>query len=83
MAKHELLVFVDSDSFLNPFAIRNLVQPFQDPKMGAFQEEQMWLMPIQIFNKNAICKILYSFSYNEGCRIIFDTVTCLSDFVLL
>ena len=34
MAKHDLVVFVDSDSFLEPNAIRNLVQPFQDPKMG-------------------------------------------------
>ena len=33
-AKHDLIVFVDSDSFLDPFAIRNLVQPFKDPKMG-------------------------------------------------
>ena len=33
-AKHELVVFVDSDSFLDSFAIRHLVQPFQDPKMG-------------------------------------------------
>ena len=33
-AKHELLVFVDSDSFLNPYAIINLVQPFKDEKMG-------------------------------------------------
>ena len=34
MAKHDLVVFVDSDSFLDPTAIRHLVQPFQDPKMG-------------------------------------------------
>src|SRR5699024_3803456 len=33
-AKHDLVVFVDSDSFLEPYAIRNLVQPFKDPKMG-------------------------------------------------
>ena len=33
-AKHELVVFVDSDSFLDPYAIRNVVQPFKDPKMG-------------------------------------------------
>ena len=33
-AKHVLVVFVDSDCFLDPFAIRNLVQPFKDPKMA-------------------------------------------------
>lgn len=30
----DLVMFVDSDSFLEPDAVRNLVQPFQDPKMG-------------------------------------------------
>ena len=34
LAKHELLVFVDSDSFLSPFAVRNVVQPFKDKEMG-------------------------------------------------
>ena len=34
LAKHDYVIFVDSDSFLNPFAVRALVQPFQDPKMG-------------------------------------------------
>ena len=33
-AKHELLVFVDSDSFLDPYAVRNIVQPFKDKDMG-------------------------------------------------
>lgn len=30
----DLVMFVDSDSFLEPDAVVNLVQPFQDPKMG-------------------------------------------------
>ena len=34
VAKGELVIFVDSDSFLDPYAVINLVQPFQDPKMG-------------------------------------------------
>lgn len=33
-ATTELVGFVDSDSFLEPDAIRNLVQPFFDPKVG-------------------------------------------------
>jgi hyaluronan synthase len=34
MARGELIVFVDSDSFLDPFAIINVVQPFHDLKVG-------------------------------------------------
>lgn len=30
----DLVMFVDSDSFLEPDAVRNLVQPFQNPKMS-------------------------------------------------
>ena len=34
IAKHELVVFVDSDSFVDPFAIYDIVQPFRDERMG-------------------------------------------------
>jgi hyaluronan synthase len=34
MAKGELVAFVDSDSFLEPFAIINLIQPFHDLEGG-------------------------------------------------
>ena len=34
MAKHDLVVFVDSDSFLEPDAIKNLVPPFPRSKNG-------------------------------------------------
>ena len=33
-SRTELIVFVDSDSFLHPNAIRTLVQPMKDPQMG-------------------------------------------------
>ena len=59
-AQHELLVFVDSDSFLNPYAIINLVQPFKDEQVGGvsgplkmnrwavFPVVRMWPIPIPI-----------------------------------
>ncbi|WGV59950.1 glycosyltransferase [Brevibacillus brevis] len=79
MAKHDLVVFVDSDSFLEPTAIRNLVQPFQDPKMGGVAGRT------DVENKftNAITK-LQTVRYYIAFRIMkaaeswFDSVTCLS-----
>lgn len=79
MAKHRLVVFVDSDSFLEPTAIRNLVQPFQDPRMGGVAGRT------DVENKytNTVTK-LQTVRYYIAFRIMkaaeswFDSVTCLS-----
>ncbi|WP_053374154.1 glycosyltransferase family 2 protein [Paenibacillus sp. FJAT-27812] len=79
MAKHNLVVFVDSDSFLEPTAIRHLVQPFQDPQMGGVAGRT------DVENKytNSITK-LQTVRYYIAFRIMkaaeswFDSVTCLS-----
>lgn len=79
MAKHNLVVFVDSDSFLEPTAIRHLVQPFRDPKMGGVAGRT------DVENKytNTITK-LQTVRYYVAFRIMkaaeswFDSVTCLS-----
>lgn len=79
MSRHDLVVFVDSDSFLEPNAIRNLVQPFQDPKMGGVAGRT------EVENKftNALTK-LQTVRYYIAFRIMkaaeswFDCVTCLS-----
>jgi len=79
MAKHELVVFVDSDSFLEPTAIRHLVQPFQDPKMGGVAGRT------DVENKftNSITKLqtvryYIAFRIMKAAESYFDTVTCLS-----
>jgi len=79
MAKHDLVVFVDSDSFLEPTAIRHLVQPFQDRKVGGVAGRT------DVENKftNSITK-LQTVRYYIAFRIMkaaeswFDSVTCLS-----
>lgn len=79
MAKHDLVVFVDSDSFLEPTAIRHLVQPFQDPKMGGVAGRT------DVENKftNSVTK-LQTVRYYIAFRIMkaaeswFDCVSCLS-----
>lgn len=79
IAKHDLVVFVDSDSFLDPTAIRHLVQPFQDPKMGGVAGRT------DVENKytNSLTK-LQTVRYYIAFRIMkaaeswFDSVTCLS-----
>lgn len=79
MAKHDLVVFVDSDSFLEPTAIRNLVQPFQDPRMGGVAGRT------DVENKftNSITKLqtvryYIAFRIMKAAEAWFDCVTCLS-----
>ena len=79
MARHELIVFVDSDSFLDPFAIRNIVQPFKDAKMGGVSGRT----DVANTYTNALTK-MQSVRYYIAFRIMkaaesyFDAVTCLS-----
>lgn len=79
LAKNEMLVFVDSDSFLESDAIRNLVQPFQDPRMGGVTGRT------DVENKftNSLTKMqsvryYIAFRIMKAAEAYFDGVTCLS-----
>ncbi|KYG29569.1 glycosyltransferase [Alkalihalobacillus trypoxylicola] len=78
-AKHDLVVFVDSDSFLEPNAICNIVQPFQDPQMGGVAGRT------EVENKftNTLTKLqtvryYIAFRIMKAAEATFDAVTCLS-----
>lgn len=79
LAKCEMVVFVDSDSFLEPNAIRNLVQPFQDKRMGGVTGRT------DVENKytNSLTKMqavryYIAFRILKAAEAYFDSVTCLS-----
>lgn len=78
-AKHELLVFVDSDSFLDPFAVRNIVQPFRDKEMGGVSGRT----DVANTYTNSLTK-MQAVRYSVAFRIMkaaegyFDAATCLS-----
>ena len=78
-ARHELLVFVDSDSFLDPFAIRNIVQPFKDKEMGGVSGRT----DVANTYTNALTKmqaVRYSIAFRimKAAEGYFDAATCLS-----
>ena len=79
MSKHELLAFVDSDSFLDPFAIRNIVQPFCDNEMGGVTGRT----DVANTYTNALTKMqsvryYIAFRVMKAAESYFDAVTCLS-----
>lgn len=78
-ATHELLVFVDSDSFLAHDAIRNLVQPFADPKVGGVSGRT----DVANTFTNGVTKMqavryYIAFRIMKAAESYFDAVTCLS-----
>ncbi|WP_346928798.1 glycosyltransferase [Clostridium sp.] len=78
-AKHELVVFVDSDSFLDPFAIRNLVQPFKDPKMGGVSgRTDVANTYTNVLTKMQSVRYYIAFRIMKAAESYFDAVTCLS-----
>lgn len=78
-AKHDLVVFVDSDSFLDPFAIRNLVQPFKDPKIGGVSgRTDVANTYTNVLTKIQSVRYHIAFRVMKAAEGIFDAVTCLS-----
>ena len=79
MAKHELMVFVDSDSFLDPFAIRNLVQPFKDEEMGGVSGRTDVANTFSsTLTKMQSVRYYIAFRIMKAAESYFDAVTCLS-----
>lgn len=78
-AKHELVVFVDSDSFLEPDAIRNLVQPFQDSRVGgATGRTDVENKYTNSLTKMQAVRYYIAFRVLKAAESYFDSVTCLS-----
>lgn len=79
MARHDLVVFVDSDSFLDPYAIVNLVQPFQDPKVGGVSgRTDVANSYTNTLTKMQSVKYYISFRVMKAVEGYFNAVTCLS-----
>lgn len=78
-AKHDLVVFVDSDSFLDPFAIRNIVVPFKDPKMGGVSgRTDVANTYTNVLTKMQSVRYYIAFRIMKAAEAYFDAVTCLS-----
>lgn len=78
-AKHELVLFVDSDSFLNPYAIRNIVQPFKDARCGGVSgRTDVANTYTNSLTKMQFVRYYIAFRIMKAAEGLFDAVTCLS-----
>ena len=79
LACHELVAFVDSDSFLDPLAIRSLVQPFRDAKMaGVSGRTDVANTYTNGLTKMQAVRYFIAFRVLKAAESYFDAVTCLS-----
>lgn len=78
-ARFDLVVFVDSDSFLDPCAIRHLVQPFQDEKMGGVTgRTDVANTYTNALTRMQSARYYIAFRVMKAAESLFDSVTCLS-----
>lgn len=75
----DLVMFVDSDSFLDPYAVRNIVQPFREPKMGGCAGRcDVANTYTNSLTKMQSVRYYTAFRIMKAAEALFDTVTCLS-----
>lgn len=75
----EVIVFVDSDSVVEPGALRRLVQPLADPRVGAvcghadvLNVRETWLTRMQAV------RYFVAFRVVKAAESVFNAVTCCS-----
>ncbi len=76
-ATHDIVVFIDSDSFVEPDCVRHLVKYFADPKVGAVSGHT------DVFNANTnlltqmqALRYYIAFKIYKAAESVFGIVTC-------
>jgi len=79
MSTGEIVIYTDSDSFLQHEAITRIVDGFADPDVGAVtghcDVENAWT---NLLTKMQAVRYYIGFRVMKGAESVFDTVTCLS-----
>jgi len=76
-ARHEIIIFIDSDSFIEPDCVSHLVKYFSDPMMGAVSGHT------DVYNRNAnlltqmqALRYYIAFRIYKSAESVFGSVTC-------
>jgi hyaluronan synthase len=78
-SKSELMLFVDSDSFIEKDTTRELIKYFQNPKVGATTAHcYVANENTNILTKMQAVRYFVAFKAYKGAESVFGTVTCCS-----
>ena len=76
-AAGEVLVYVDSDSFLRANAIRQIVQPFADPEVGAVAgHTDVENSDVNVLTRMQAVRYYVAFRVIKAAESVFSCVTC-------
>ena len=79
LATGQVITFIDSDSFIQPDALRHLVNRFSDPKVAAVtghcDVENIWT---NMLTRMQTVRYFIAFRVMKASESVFDSVTCLS-----
>jgi hyaluronan synthase len=76
-AQGEILIFIDSDSFIEPESVYKLVQPFHNKRIGAVAGHcQVIVQPHNMISKMEAVRYYISNRVMKAAESVFGSVTC-------
>jgi hyaluronan synthase len=78
-SKNDIMIFIDSDSFVDPEIVRESVKYFKDPKIGAVAGHAYVANPdVNLLTKMQAVRYFVAFKAYKAAEALFGTVTCCS-----
>jgi hyaluronan synthase len=76
-AKHEIIIFVDSDSFIAPDCVHHLVKYFSHPEVGAVSgHTDVYNRDTNYLTQMQTIRYYLAFTVYKAAESVFGTVTC-------
>lgn len=76
-ARHDIVIFIDSDSFIEPDCVKHLVKYFADPAMGAVSgHTDVYNRNTNLLTQMQAIRYYIAFSVYKSAESVFGNVTC-------
>jgi len=76
-ASHDIVIFIDSDSFIEPDCVNHLVKYFADPRVGAVSgHTDVHNDQVNFLTRMQAIRYYLSFKVYKAAESVFGTVTC-------
>lgn len=76
-ATHDIVIYIDSDSFVEPDCVRHLVKYFVDPDIGAVSgHTDVWNKDTNVLTQMQALRYYVAFKVYKAAESIFGNVTC-------
>ncbi len=76
-AKNDIVIFVDSDSFIEPDCVKHLTKYFSDPVIGAVSAHtDVYNRDTNVLTRMQTLRYYISFKIYKAAESVFGTVTC-------